>query len=142
MDWVHLHLALNHIPVVGIPFAILVVICGWVRPRREVFMLGLWLTAITSAAAIAIKFTGDEAAAVLNKTADPFVAQHEQSADQATTAVFFLLIASVAALFLGRKGRRVPKMVLVTWLIIGAATCVMLARTANLGGQIVHSEIR
>lgn len=142
MDWVHIHLALNHIPVIGIPFALLTVICGWVRPRRDVLMFGLWLVALTTAAGIGIKFTGDEAAEMLNRANDPIITRHEESADQATTAIFVLFLASAASIFSGRRGQRVHKWLLIAVVLAGLVTCGLLVRTANLGGQIAHPELR
>lgn len=67
---------------------------------------------------------------------------HEQSADQATTGVFLLGIVAGIGLFLGRKGRSTPKWVYPATLILALVTFGLMARAANLGGQIRHTEIR
>ena len=145
MDWPHIHLAFGHLPVIGIPFCLLTIFCGWVRARREVLMFGLWLLAISGAAGIAVKFTGDWAAESM-KGVERFdartIEQHEESADQATTAIFILLLAAGTALFLGRGGRRVHRVTIFFVMLVGVLTCFLIARTANFGGQIAHPEIR
>ena len=46
------------------------------------------------------------------------------------------------ALFVSRKGRAVPVWSLATLTVLTLATVLLLARTANLGGQIRHPEVR
>lgn len=145
MDWTHLHLALNHVPVVGLPLMILLLAVGWLRGRQEVVRTTLWAVALLSAAAIAIKFTGDFAAEESANRLAPakeFVTQHEESADQATTGVFLLALAAALALFMGRGARPVRGWSVALVLVLGVATCLLYARTANNGGKIGHTELR
>ncbi len=98
-----------------------------------------------AAASIAIKFTGDFAAEVLEKTPgfdQAFIERHEQAADQASTGVFFMGIAAAVALFLSRGGRPTPKWSLGLLAVLVVATFLLMVRCANLGGHIRHPEIR
>ena len=48
MDWVHLHLALNHIPVLGTLFVGLLLATALVKKNRELMRLSLiWFVALT-----------------------------------------------------------------------------------------------
>lgn len=145
MDWTHLHLALNHVPVIGTPFLLLLLVWGWARRSAEITRLALlWLVPF-AVLSIALKFTGDFAAQESAGRLEPlrdFVERHEQAADQATTGVFLLGVAAGVALFLGRRGRRVPPWSLAAVLGIGLVTAGLLGRTANLGGQIGHPLLR
>lgn len=145
MNWTHLHLALNHIPVLGVPFAVVLLAWGWVFGKREVLRVAVIWMALLSVAAIAIKFTGDFAA-----EGDPkrwnevkaYVDRHEESADQATTAVFLLGLAAGVAVYLGRGERPLPTWMLALLMVVGIGASVMYARSANLGGRINHPELR
>ena len=70
------------------------------------------------------------------------ISRHEQSADQAATGVFVLGIVAALAVFLSRNGRRAPKWALATVIFVGLGTFALMARTANYGGHIRHSEIQ
>lgn len=145
MDWVHLHLALNHLPVLGTPFLLLLMLWSWWRKQTVTGRLSLWLFVALSAVSIAVKFTGDFAWESVEKQPgfDPaLIERHEQSADQATTGVFFLGIAAAVALFVSRAGRATPVWARATVAVIALATCLLMARTANFGGHIRHPEIR
>jgi hypothetical protein len=145
MDWTHLHLALNHVPVLGTPFLLGLFLWSWARGQAVTLRFGLWLFGLLAAASIAIKFTGDFAAekvGVLPGFDKALIDQHEQSADQATTGVFFMGIAAAVALFLSRGGRVTPKWSLGLVALLALATFALMARTANFGGHIRHPEIR
>lgn len=145
MDWTHLHLALNHVPVLGAPFLLGLLLWSWGRRQGVTLRFCLWLIVILAAASVAIKFTGDFAAERVG--ADPafdkaLILQHEESADQATTGVFFMGLAAAVALFVSRAGRITPRWSLTLVALLALATFGLMARTANFGGHIRHPETR
>jgi uncharacterized membrane protein len=145
MDWTHLHLALNHIPVLGTPFLLGLMLWSWARRQAMTLRFCLWLFVGLAVASIAIKFTGDFAAekvGALPGFDKSLIEQHEESADQATTGVFFMGIVAGVALFLSRRGRSTPAWALGLLAVLAVATFALMARTANLGGHIRHPEIR
>lgn len=145
MDWTHLHLALNHVPVLGTPFLLGFFLWSWLRGQSVTLRFCLWLFVVLAAASIAIKFTGDFAAEKVGTQPGfdkALIDQHEQSADQATTGVFFMGIAAAVALFLSRGGRVTPNWSLGLLALLALGTFALMARTANFGGDIRHPEIR
>ena len=145
MNWVHLHLALNHIPVLGALFGALLLAVGLVRRSDELQRVSLWALALLAAVTIPIKFTGDFASeALAPKDGIParvtfeekMLSAHEQAADQATTGVFLLGLVAAAGLFAARGGRPLPKWAVLASLVLALVTFLLMARTANLGGQL------
>ena len=145
MDWTHLHLALNHIPVLGAPFLLGLLLWSWARRQAVTLRFCLWLFAGLAAVSIAIKFTGDFSAEKIGAMPGfdkALVERHEESADQATTGVFFMGVAATVALFLSRRGKPMHAWSLGLLAGLALATFALMARTANLGGHIRHPEIR
>jgi uncharacterized membrane protein len=145
MDWVQVHLALNHIPVVGLPLLVMMLVVGCWRKCHELIRLALWSLLVMAAAAIAIKFTGDFAAeqsGLRLAAAQDFVTRHEEAGDQVTTAVFVLGLLVAMGLWLGRGGRPVSRWTLLLVVSAGLVTCLLYARSAHTGGQISHPELR
>jgi hypothetical protein len=145
MDWTHLHLALNHVPVLGAPFLLGLLLWSWARRQTVTLRFCLWLFVGLAVASIAIKFTGDFAAEKVD--AQPgfdksLIERHEESADQATTGVFCMGLAAAVALFMSRRGRPTPAWALGLLAVLALATFALMARTANRGGHIRHPEIR
>ena len=145
MNWPHLHLALNHLPVFGTLFVLLLFAFALIRRNAELMRVSLWAFVILTAISVPIKYTGDYAFENLMQdpaVTDEFVRPHEKAADQATTAVFVLGVIAAVGLFLSRRGKVAPKWLLWVLLIAAIATFGLMARTANLGGRIKHPELR
>jgi hypothetical protein len=145
MNWVKLHLALNHVSVVGMPFLFLLLAWGIARNCDPIKRLAIAWIALFAVASIALKFTGDFAAEQAGPRLDPvrgYVNAHEQSADQATTGVFVVGLAAACSLYLSRAGRSIPKWSVALVLATAFLTCLLLVRTAHLGGHISHPELR
>ena len=145
MNWTHLHLALNHLPVLGVPFVALIFVialrrrdAGWQRLALGGFVLMFFV-------ALAAKFTGDfahEQVVSWPGFDDSLMHAHEEASDQCVTAIFLLGLIAAIALFLSRAGRLLPKWTIVAVLALALASTALLLRTANLGGHIRHPEIR
>lgn len=145
MNWVHLHLALNHIPVLGTLFVGLMLATALIKRSEELKRMSLaWFVALTIIS-IPIKFTGDFAHDVVADSewlSAAGVAAHEQSADQATTGMFLLGLVAAFGLFRGRGPKPIPGWIVGVTVILALMTFALMARTANLGGQLRHKEIR
>jgi len=145
MDWVHLHLALNHVPVLGSLFVGLLLLCALVKRSDELQRLSLWWLVGLMIVSIPIKFTGDFAdenkpEVITAETA--LIKAHEDAADQATTGIFLAGVVAAVGLFKARGGRSVPQWGMIAAFVLSLVTFVLMARTANLGGEIRHTEIR
>ena len=145
MDWIHLHLALNHVPVLGTLFVGLLLGVALIRKSDELKRVSLVAFVALAVVSIAIKFTGDFAHEKLDDAAwldQDRAAAHEQSADQATTGMFLLGLAAAFALWQGRSERELRPVTLWVVLALAVATFALMARTANYGVELRHEEIR
>ena len=145
MDWRQIHLALNHLPVIGLPLVVLLLLLGWKRRSEEVMRIALWAVALLAVAAVGIKFTGDFAAeqhAPLFVASKEFVNRHEQAGDQVTAAVFLLALSAALALWFGRAKRPLKFWTVLLVLALGVVTSALYVRCAHSGGQISHPELR
>ena len=145
MNWVHLHLALNHVPVLGTFFVGLLLVAALIRNSDELKRCSLIGFVALALVSIPIKFTGDfanEKLAGASWLAEDRVTVHEQAADQATTGMFLLGLAAAFALWQSRGSRPIAQATLWTVLLLSLVTFLLMIRTANLGGEIRHEEIR
>ena len=83
----HLHIAINHIPVILIPAALVILAVGVWRRSEAVFRTGIVVAWAGVAFGLATYFTGDAAADLVmavekaqEKTLDPIVGEHDASA--------------------------------------------------------------
>ena len=145
MDWVHLHLALNHVPVLGTIFVALLLGVALLRKSNELKRVSLVAFVALAVVSIPIKFTGDFAHEKLAKAEwldQSRAVAHEQMADQATTGMFLLGLVAAFALWQGRGDRELRQVTLWVVLAFALATFALMVRTANSGGELRHEEIR
>ena len=141
----HLHIAINHIPVILIPAALVILAVGVWRRSEAVFRTGILVAWAGVAFGLATYFTGDAAADLVmavekaqEKTLDPIVGEHDASAGWALGSAVLVTVAGVWAWRRKGLGREVT----VPLLVLTALSSAILGRTALLGGRIRHPEAR
>jgi hypothetical protein len=145
MNWAHVHLMINHIPVIGIPGAILMLLYSLIRKSEEVKMVSFGLFAIIALITIAVYFTGGAAEKVVKNlpgVTETYIDRHEEIASLTLVLVEILGISSLAGLVLLRRSGAIPKWLVTMVLLLSLITAATASLTANRGGQIRHTEIR
>ena len=144
MSIVHLHLLLNHIPVVGALFALLLFAAAIFLRETVSTRFALGFSAAIALVAVAVYFTGEPAEEAIEKLAgisERVIEEHEEAAELSTIAMSGFGALSLAALVFFRK-RQVPRWVGMAGFAGTVVLGALMGWTANLGGQIRHSEIR
>lgn len=145
MNAAHLHLLLNHIPVIGLVGAVLILAVGATARNATLVRTSLWTFALLAVAAIAVYLTGESAEEVVEAIpgiGESVIEEHEEFALATTIATGALGALSLLALWLYRAPRTFPQWLAVTALLASLIPAGMLAWTAELGGRIRHEEIR
>lgn len=144
MSTVHLHLLLNHIPVVGSILAVVLFAAAFFLKETVSTKFALAFAAATAAVAVIVYFTGGAAEEAVEKLAgvtERSISSHEEAAEVTTVATGIFGALSALALIVVRS-RRAPRWVALSGLAGSIAVSGLMAWTANLGGQIRHTEIQ
>ena len=157
MNMAHIHLLLNHFPIIGTLIAIGLLLIGMVAKSNDLkraslaALVGIALITIpvyVSGSAAQDKICGwapltqrgemCRASGVTNAMLD----EHEGAALLAF--VWMMLVGAIAWLGLWqfRRLSRLPGRTLAAILILSAGTFALMVRAGNLGGQISHVEVR
>lgn len=144
MSPAHVHLILNHVPVLGVMFGLAFLLFGALRHNAVIVRAALVLFVVAAVFAVPTYFTGEpaeEAVEHLAGVAEATIERHEDAAKIALIST--ALLGSLGLLFLIQSRRRtdVPKAFVATMLFLSLVTAGVLAWTANLGGEIRHTEI-
>lgn len=145
MSAVHLHLVLNHVPVLGVVFAFGLLLFAFVKPNRGFERLSLTLFVLIALAAIPVYLTGEpseDAVEHLPGVSEAIIEQHEESATVALASMEALGLLGIVGLIVSRAGKPVPRWIHLSSLALSLVASVLMLRTATLGGQIRHTEIR
>ena len=144
MDAVHVHLALNHVPIVGLMFALLLLVFALYRPSDDGRMVSLAALVLVALVSLPVYFTGQSSEDRVEKlpgVSEAVIDRHKDAAGVALAGAEVLGAIGVAGLVLvvrrAMPGWFIPATLALT--IVGGG---LMAWTANLGGQIRHTEIR
>ncbi len=146
MNAAHIHLLLNHIPVLGTVFALgLLVVALW-RKSEELKKIALGCFVLVALVAVPAFFTGEPVEKVVSGLPGVSKAIIEQHEEAATAAFIGLAILGFAALIILAVAVSLKRPI-AQWLtlLVLAGSCLvsgLMVWTANLGGQVRHTEIR
>jgi uncharacterized membrane protein len=145
MNQAHIHLLLNHIPLVVAGVAALLLAAALLRKNAKLKPVSLWLFVLAALITIPVYLTGEPAEEIVENlpgVLGPIVEQHERTALFSLIALEVLGVVSLSGLLIYRRAAELPKVFVVAALGLSIVAGGLTAWTANLGGQIRHSEIR
>lgn len=146
MDWAHIHIALNHFPIILAVIGAAAATLATIAPRRGTWMYAAASLTLAGLTVIPTYFTGEPAEKVLNRpwyiTRDS-IHNHESSA--LISAVLVGVVALIAA-YAWRRMVRYPRESSLPGALRGAVlvgsiiASAHIAYTALLGGRILHDS--
>ncbi len=143
MNAAHLHLLMNHVPVLGAVFSVALLVWAMLRRSEELLRTALLAWALVALSAIPVYFAGTRAEDIVQDMpgVNPAsISAHEDAAEIALAAICACGAWAAAGLWFFRRSPSAPRWFLVVLLLLGLAACTALARTADLGGRIRHPE--
>ena len=145
MNAAHLHLILNHLPVLGTAFGLALLVFAQWKKSDEVKRVALGVLVLVTLLAVPAYLTGEPAEDMVENlpgVAHAIVEQHEEAAQVAFIAQIILGVGALGGMIAFRRGRTIPNWFAVSVLAAALVVSALMARTANLGGEVRHTEIR
>lgn len=144
MTTAHWHLILTHLPIVGVPTGLALLLWGMLKKSEDLKSAALVAFLVCGLLAFFAKQTGEGAEEQIEKLpgfSKSIVHQHEEMGDKAFLVSAVLAVASLGAL-LARRRRALPAPTYPLVLALALASSGLLIYTGALGGEIRHTEIR
>lgn len=144
MSAAHFHLIVNHIPVLGTLFGAGILIAGLWWKQDAVVRVALGLFVIGGVGAAGAYFSGEGAEEIvegLPGVTEAAVEAHEELAVYAFIAAIVLGVAAIGTL-VAYRSRSIPRTASIALLVLSLGVFGVMGGTANLGGQIRHTELR
>ena len=136
---------LNHIPLVGIGFVILLFLIALLRRSNELINVSLFFVILVALWAIPAYLTGEPAEELIEGQpgiSEQLVEAHEENAKIAFIIVEFVGAFALITLIIRRYKRELGNILSIFTLLGLLVAGLQIAWTANLGGKINHPEIR
>ena len=144
MNATQLHLALTHVPVVLSIIGLVILIISFFRKSNTLTKTALWILLAAGVFTLPVYFTGEgteEAVEHLPGVSEVVIEQHEDFAKATLVLVSASGLLALVGLLAYTFGRFITVVKVLT-LLLAFVSAGAMARTAHLGGQIRHTEIR
>ncbi|MBB6054067.1 hypothetical protein [Armatimonas rosea] len=145
MNPAYLHLVLNHLPVLGTWFGLLLLSAGFIFKSNDLKKASLVVFVLCALVAIPVFLTGEPAEGKIEGlpgVSEGLIEAHEAAAKFALILVEILGTASLLCLVFLQRGIRAASLVLLGVWGLALLTGGLFVYTAKLGGQIRHTEVR
>ena len=145
MNSVHIHLLLNHFPTIGFCIGLALFVIALLRRSLDLQQAGLVIFFVTAALTIATYVSGNDAQEMIRDSGnfpESLVKAHESAA---LIAFVFMQATGFFAwlgLWMMRRLSRIANWNLAIVLLLALVTFGLMARAADLGGEIQHTEIQ
>ncbi|MHA3773429.1 DUF2231 domain-containing protein [Verrucomicrobiota bacterium sgz303538] len=145
MNAAYFHLVLNHLPINGVFFGVVIVLAGRIFKSETTQRVGLWMLVAAAVFAIPVYISGEPAEEIVEMlpgVSGPFIEHHQESAAFALAGALAVGLLGAVMLFLMRGAKPIASAWWLAVILLGVVTSGFLVRTAFLGGKIRHTEIR
>lgn len=145
MNQAHLHLLLNHLPILGALFGLLLLTGGFLLKNDTVKRTALGLFVLSAILAIPAYLTGEGAEEVvegLPGVTENLIEAHEDMANIFLWMVGALGLIALATLYTDLKSKKTASMLYALTFAAAIGTMVFAQRVGASGGEIRHTEIR
>lgn len=145
MNPAHVHLLMNHIPVIGVGAGLLLLAYAVMKKNDEMIRVSLASFVLLALVAIPVYLTGKSAEEIVEDlpgVSEAIIENHEEAALISLVSIEILGVVALAGLILSRRSNTTLKWFATGSLAISLVVAGLMGWTANLGGQIRHTEIR
>lgn len=145
MDATHIHLVVNHIPILGSVFGFLVLLIGMVIKNRSVEVVGITTILLAAVFTLPAYFSGEEAEHIIEHMEGISEHELEEHEEHAELSLWMMLVSGLLAmitLFSYVRANHLTKISRLSTLIVSFLAFITLVPLALHGGKIVHREIR
>jgi uncharacterized membrane protein len=145
MNEAHLHMVVNHFPIIGTILAIGILIAGLLSKNRSIISTSYVLFVIGAIFGILSMNTGEGAEELVEDMPGigwKIIHEHEELAEKMALLLDILGVLSLVGFYLQYKKNAKEKLVSYIILLIGIASLFVIQKVGTSGGEIRHTEIR
>ena len=144
MNATHIHLILNHFPIIGSLIGFVILIYGLYTNNTSIQKLALFLFIALAIISIPVYLSGDEAEETvehISGISKNTIHEHEEMAEKALVLMEILGVTSLFFFYNQKKQYISDKVLLKIIAVLSFITVFVFVLVGNYGGKIRHSEI-
>jgi uncharacterized membrane protein len=141
----HLHLVVNHFPIIGTIFGFGILLAGLVLKNNTVKNVSYVLFIVAAIFAAFSMGTGEgaeEAVEEMPNIGKQIIHEHEEIAEKLALVLYVLGVVSLLGLYTNFKNHTKAKLISYLALVIAAIGVFLAQQVGTTGGEVRHTEIR
>ena len=145
MNDAHLHMVVNHFPIIGTIFGLGILIAGILFKNniiKNVAYVLFVVAAIFGAVSMATGEGAEEIAEKLPSVTDQIIHEHEEMAEKLAIVLYALGLVSLIGLYLNFKNHAKASLISYLAVVIAIVGVFLGKQAGTTGGEIRHTEIR
>lgn len=144
MNDAHLHMVVNHFPIIGLFFGVAILLFGIFKKNPLVLNISYLIFIFCMIMGQVSMFTGENAEDIVENLgiSKDVIHTHEELAEGFMKVMYLLGLASILGLFANIKKHSKALLLAYLILIIGVVSAVLSTPVGTSGGEIRHTEIR
>lgn len=145
MNDAHLHMVVNHFPIIGIILGFGILIAGIFLKNNSVKNTAYCLFIVGAIFAFASMYTGEGAEEMVEEmpsVGHKIIHEHEEMAEKLAIVLYILGLVSIVGLYTTIKNHSKAKLVSFLAVIIAIVGIYLGKETGTTGGEVRHTEIR
>jgi uncharacterized membrane protein len=145
MNDAHLHLVVNHFPIIGTIFGLGILITGLLLKNNSVKNIAYSLLVVAAVFAALSMGTGEGAEEMvedLPSVGKQIIHEHEELAEKFALVLYATGALALIALFLSYRKNSLEKYVALATVGLALVAVVLAKEVGTSGGEIRHTEIR
>jgi uncharacterized membrane protein len=145
MNDAHLHLVVNHFPIIGSIFALGILVVGLFLKNKSVKNTAYVLFIFSAIFALISMQTGEGAEEMVEDfpgIGKAIIHEHEELAEKLAIVLYLLGSISVLGIILNLKNHAKGKFISIVTVIIAIPAIYLCTLVGTSGGEIRHTEIR
>ena len=145
MNDAHLHLVVNHFPIIGPILALGILLVGMILKNNSVKNTAYVLFIVSAIFAAFSMGTGEgaeEAVENMPTVGKQIIHEHEEMAEKLAIVLYVLGVISIAGIYLNFKNHSKAKLVSYAALVVAIVGVFFAKETGTTGGEVRHTEIR
>jgi uncharacterized membrane protein len=145
MNEAHVHLLVNHFPIIGVIIGFLVLVTGFIFRNEPVKRIALGIFVFASLFAVPTFISGGAAEDIVERIpgiSESHIEAHEEIAEVYIWIISTLGIVSLLTFLSDYSRTRYSKWLYLLAIVVAMGTMVVATQVGTTGGEIRHSEIR
>lgn len=145
MNDAHLHLLINHFPIIGTFFGLGILIFGIIQKNKSVQNTAYILFIVCAIFTFSAMYTGEGAEEIVEdmpNIGNQIIHEHEELAEKFALIMYITGFFSLISLLANIKNHKYSKILSFLTLVLVLVAAILSKSVGTSGGEIRHTEIR